>query len=496
MSQAVEHGTCKAFLGLRQAAAKVRLLGLGFWQAWWMLAMLTPLIMPTVNGAAAGLASPVLVTNGITTLAYLVVIALSRFFEPYLGKRAFRWLAPVLACAGTLGMGITARLAGTPVVVALFIVSLAILSIGNALLLMMWGELWSVLATARVGRLLSASYVFAFVLFFVISALPVVVGIACMVVLPAVSMLILGRARVREPRREATAVAFEAVGALPRVKVFGTLAVVSLIYGFSQTVPQTLTGAGGEAVWPGAFVFAGVCLLALACRVRLAATQADALVLFGPVMPALIIGLILLALPLVGGAAGLGPLCATAGEGLIVMAVYCLDMLIMLVSTDVAFRMRIPVVLTFGLSIFAARTGTFAGLALSALMLGGSTSAPTMGAWLLAGAIVVVLIAGAVFGKADLAYFYRPRAAAPAPAEPLVRSCERIATLCELTPREGEVLQLLAADRSIPYIAGELSIATGTAKHHVGNIYRKLGIGDRQSLHDVIEQGVPGKGAL
>ena len=46
------------------------------------------------------------------------------------------------------------------------------LSLGNALLLIMWGELWSALATGRVGRHLYVSYTFAFVLFFVAYALP------------------------------------------------------------------------------------------------------------------------------------------------------------------------------------------------------------------------------------------------------------------------------------------------------------------------------------
>lgn len=43
------------------------------------------------------------------------------------------------------------------------------------------------------------------------------------------------------------------------------------------------------------------------------------------------------------------------------MGVYCLDMFMMLVSTDVAFRGRIPVALSFGLVILCARTGTLIG---------------------------------------------------------------------------------------------------------------------------------------
>ena len=50
--------------------------------------------------------------------------------------------------------------------------------------------------------------------------------------------------------------------------------------------------------------------------------------------------------------------------------------------------------------------------------------------------------------------------------------------------------------RSVPYICDELSIAQGTVKHHVSNIYRKLGVYDRQGLLDAIEQGGVGRSAL
>ncbi|MDU6011505.1 MAG: LuxR C-terminal-related transcriptional regulator [Slackia sp.] len=46
--------------------------------------------------------------------------------------------------------------------------------------------------------------------------------------------------------------------------------------------------------------------------------------------------------------------------------------------------------------------------------------------------------------------------------------------------------QLLAHGRTVPEVCEELSIARGTAKHHVSNIYRKVGVYDRRSLLDVV----------
>jgi DNA-binding NarL/FixJ family response regulator len=48
-----------------------------------------------------------------------------------------------------------------------------------------------------------------------------------------------------------------------------------------------------------------------------------------------------------------------------------------------------------------------------------------------------------------------------------------------LTPREREVLELIAAGRSNKRIALELGIAEKTVKTHVGHLMAKLGVSDR-----------------
>lgn len=51
--------------------------------------------------------------------------------------------------------------------------------------------------------------------------------------------------------------------------------------------------------------------------------------------------------------------------------------------------------------------------------------------------------------------------------------------LAELTPREREILDLLAAGRSNKLIARELDLAVGTVKVHVKNLLKKLGLKNR-----------------
>ena len=78
------------------------------------------------------------------------------------------------------------------------------------------------------------------------------------------------------------------------------------------------------------------------------------------------------------------------------------------------------------------------------------------------------LIQPALTARAEqmLAAARAPAAAAPAAAEPM-------------TPREREVLRLLAAGYSNREIARALFIAEGTVKNHVSNILTKMAVRDR-----------------
>jgi ATP/maltotriose-dependent transcriptional regulator MalT len=53
------------------------------------------------------------------------------------------------------------------------------------------------------------------------------------------------------------------------------------------------------------------------------------------------------------------------------------------------------------------------------------------------------------------------------------------AIAASISPREQEVLQLLSAGLSNREIAAKLSISVSTAKTHLENIYRKLGVNSR-----------------
>jgi len=74
---------------------------------------------------------------------------------------------------------------------------------------------------------------------------------------------------------------------------------------------------------------------------------------------------------------------------------------------------------------------------------------------------------------------------------PMQRAPEPSPALAGLTPREREVLELLARGRSNPEICAELVISEATAKTHVARILQKLDLRDRvQAVIYAYENGV------
>jgi len=69
-------------------------------------------------------------------------------------------------------------------------------------------------------------------------------------------------------------------------------------------------------------------------------------------------------------------------------------------------------------------------------------------------------------------------------------SCEQIAQSFGLSERETEVLQLLLEEKTAAQIAEELVVAPGTAKAHIGNVYKKIDIHRREELFKIAANGL------
>ncbi len=457
-----------------------RLLGLGFWQAWQMIGICTDVLVPRADLPLVP-HNPLLWILALTALGYLSVTAMAGKLAPFLSRRPCFLAAGGLTAIGSIAVPVSIAFGqGATGAIAFFTGTISI-SLGNALLLMMWGELWSTLATGRVGRHLYASYSFAFVLFFIASALPSWVAVAFNAGMPIASAAILAACR-NEPRREPPVLPLDAKS-IPIVRILFCVLVISIVYGLSQGIASA-SSQNDPLFISKAFALAGIGIAVITLSMVAAPSSTEPVALYRPIIPAMTAGIILMVL--------LPPLARFIGTGLIIMGVYCLDMFLMLVSTDIAFRTRIPVALPFGMSIFCARSGTLLG-SMTAATLQHPELAPseTAGTVLHLGTLVLVLVGMLFFTQTDVQELYAvPRVAIDSSLE---QKCASISRMCRLTNRESEVLVLLARGRTVRYICDELSIAQGTAKHHVSNIYRKVGVFDRQGLLDAIEQGAVGK---
>ena len=75
------------------------------------------------------------------------------------------------------------------------------------------------------------------------------------------------------------------------------------------------------------------------------------------------------------------------------------------------------------------------------------------------------------------------------PPQVAMRIGERM--LAQLSPRETEVLRLVARGLSNKEIAAQLGLVVGTVKIHVANIFAKLGVSDRtQALVSAVKRGI------
>ena len=107
-----------------------------------------------------------------------------------------------------------------------------------------------------------------------------------------------------------------------------------------------------------------------------------------------------------------------------------------------------------------------------------------MGRFLVNGALYAVVVIA-------LALLWRMRGIAieaPKPVD-VGGACARLAAEASLTPREAQVLELLAQGRSRVFMQEELGLSDSTIKAHTSHVYQKLGVHSKQELISLVRQG-------
>lgn len=183
------------------------------------------------------------------------------------------------------------------------------------------------------------------------------------------------------------------------------------------------------------------------------------------------------------------PWLFSAGSSLLTLVFY-------LVFSEIGRRNRFGAVPLFALGFAVTRFGFAGGALLGMLMNESEGTAVVLSVSM---AFVFAAYGILLLGKVDFRDLIDNVKAIPeaggeslpaaAPLErDLAERCDAVTDDYGLTPRESEILGLLAQGRSIAVIQEQLVVSRNTVKTHVKNIYAKLDVHSQQELIDVVRR--------
>lgn len=416
-------------------------------------------------------------------LASIAVAIWGRRLVPLNATGAVRAVAAGAMAAASLALiaaGEAAFPGGAAAVLA--VVGAALGGIGFGLFLVLWAEVLSCVSLIRIFLYTTASQLAAVVFVFFCGGLDGLRVACAMVALPVAAVLCLRAAFQALPAADRPS------PVMPRLtypwKIFVLLALYSFAYGLRQH--QLAAGAGMHSSASTALIMAVLFASAyfFSARFNVGALYRSPLVL-------IVCGFLLVPVE--------GFLGTAASSYLISMSYSLVGIIVALLLYDISKRLGVTVV------VFAAIKG-----AEQVFVIWGKDVAETMGALGLAAgaqdtviavAVVAMMLAATLIllSERELASKWGVRIldigglVEKTPEEE--RREAHVAELAErfrLTPRETEILHLIAQGKNGPAIRGELFIAEGTFKAHTSHIYEKCGVPNRRALVALLGADGPG----
>ncbi len=416
-------------------------------------------------------------------LASIVVAIWGRRLVPLNATGAVRAVSAGAMAAASLALiaaGEAAFLGGAAAVLA--VVGAALGGIGFGLFLVLWAEVLSCVSLIRIFLYTTASQLAAVVFVFFCGGLDGLRVACAMVALPVAAVLCLRAAFQALPAADRPS------PVMPRLtypwKIFVLLALYSFAYGLRQH--QLAAGAGMHSSASTALIMAVLFASAyfFSARFNVGALYRSPLVL-------IVCGFLLVPVE--------GFLGTAASSYLISMSYSLVGIIVALLLYDISKRLGVTVV------VFAAIKG-----AEQVFVIWGKDVAETMGALglavgaqdtVIAVAVVAMMLAATLIllSERELASKWGVRIldigglVEKTPEEE--RREAHVAELAErfrLTPRETEILHLIAQGKNGPAIRGELFIAEGTFKAHTSHIYEKCGVPNRRALVALLGADGPG----
>jgi DNA-binding CsgD family transcriptional regulator len=474
-----------ANLAVAKYAFPLRFLGFGFYWAWmttfWTGSVRSPLGMPTIDQTTLARIS----VQTATAVAFLLAVLLARRLMKSSGQMLLVMGGAILGPAGTIvaRLGQNQAAGRAPFYIVLAWVSLGI---ACACITLLWGRFYASVGLKRASLYTPLSLILAVVIGFVLSSMQPLTAIVLTALLPLLSVgtFLLAAPELPAPQARETRGHRQPFGVLWRIAL--AIGVYGAALGF-YLHSVALFGPGKSWPYTGSMVALFVPLVTIVLL-----RKNNFGVIFRITLPLTAAGFLLL--PLLGmGASWIGAAIVAAGGTFF-------DILTWIALSEIAHRSGLSPVTVFGLGRAANAGGIALGWMGSYLLLGTTAvnPSPVLG-FSVAMVFILILTTTLILREGDLpTYETVPGASSAAEHGQAAtethygpgrwrRCCTRIAHEHGLSPREEEVMVLLAKGRSMKHIEETLVISFHTAKSHANHIYRKLGVHSREELIDLVE---------
>ena len=451
-------------------------LGLGVYRAWIEIVFVGSFVeFPAA--AVAGVAGHDAFDLVMIATMFLCA-ALAKRIGPLFGKRSLYAVSGVALTVSTLCMFASIWIPRSADALAVPAVLLG--GFGIALVILLWSELYGCLNPFRVALYYSASMIVAALLIYLCRGLLLPWLGAVVLVLPVVSLA-------------ACAAGFRSLpsGELPRAKpskfsfpwkIVLLMAIYAFAYGLKESSMYQSTFGPHSAF--GTLAVAAIVFVGVIAR----GGKFDFGVIYRIALPLMVAAFLILP--------NVGVLGQAASDFCTSASYTAFSILIMLIMANLCYRYGMSAVWLFGIERGVRALFTLFGRQTEQLL--GAPSFGLAGSDAVVSGLVVILVVAAtmiLFSEKELSSrwgvsFLGEDGTAGDRAivkkQELANRCQELARSYGLSPREEEVLLLLAQRKTVGSIERELFIANGTAKTHIRHIYRKLDIHSRDELSDLL----------
>lgn len=444
----------------------------------------------------------------VSVLMLIVVVLAEKRYGAPSQHPSLQWLAPLCAALSTPLLFLSLP---TPALTsAAFALGAVLTGVGSGILWVMWGEYWCMLDRDEIEFITPACSIVAVLLVLLVENLTQAMGLVLTSLFPIASgvcLFLALRDKRRHPtgadhwmnsEREAIAGAHEVARNSPLASLrsmgrtcFALLAAcvfVCILGGFDESADRGIAFNSLVLVLSGAFI-----MLVASISTR-RARRMNLQFLYRWMCPLLVAGFVaVICLPIAGS-------MVAYGIGIAARMAFCL--ITQIYFANLASLGRVTPTQSYGLGWISVHLGDWIGV-MCIVVLSGPLKLGMLTTTTLSATCILLLVVATMFVLNDDTTFARgtnmlPAEAESGTAEPTGNAegnspanfAQRVDAISQqhgLTPRETEILNLLAHGRSIPYIRDELVISKNTAITHVKHIYAKLGVHNKQELLDLVQ---------